>query len=595
MNLKKKIKDKIVAKLANPIYNELKRLEREDLKKSILFKRFGPNSFLNGDNHKIISPENLEIGENVHLDENSFINAGGNAFIGDNTHIGRNLILNTIEHNYTGTHLPINDQVIKKKVIIGKNVWIGMNVCILPGTVIGDGCIIAMGTTVSGDIPPLSIVRPGNCSVVGKRDADHYYDLDEKKLYRGVNGNPYNLGGRKTLDELGDIYNSRRSRSELILHNGTKAVKKTYFDSDDGEIAYKAEIVAYQKFKTYSWCPQLLDKGQNSIIIEYFPSETRLDKIINPSRELLEEILWCLLDIFTEGYAHRDFHSKNIFITEDGVKIIDFETIAAVACKDFFKSYDVIGQGLVSPFLTGNMCIMNSSEISMSSIFKINSIGELKQNLDVRFKKQMLNSSITFKSLRAGISRHQLQTQNIYASFNLLNTKISPSISQRNTSNRIKKFGIEKEIVRDKKVLDIGSNIGATLLGLAVYEPQFMLGIEYDADKVLLSNKLAKYNQIENILFRQGDIENINEFSEKFDIVFCLAVIEHLKEKDKLFEFLGKVCSDKLYFEGNGNSDTEYILQNLRKVGFTNIEYLGFSDDEKNQSNNNRPLFIVSK
>src|SRR5690606_23541026 len=121
-------------------------------------KKIGLNSFFWGQNHTISGCGNLEIGENVHINENAFIRAEGGVIIGDNTHISRNLVLYSINHDYQGDLIPYDNQMIKKEVLIGKNVWIGMNVCVVPGTTIGDGSIIGMGTTVSGDIPPLSIV-----------------------------------------------------------------------------------------------------------------------------------------------------------------------------------------------------------------------------------------------------------------------------------------------------------------------------------------------------------------------------------------------------------------------------------------------------
>jgi hypothetical protein len=58
---------------------------------------------------------------------------------------------------------------------------------------------------------------------------------------------------------------------------------------------------------------------------------------------------------------------------------------------------------------------------------------------------------------------------------------------------------------------------------------------------------------------------------------------------------LGTVCNSKLYFEGNGGSDIKFIEAGLKECGFKTINYLGFSSDEKNPSNNYRPLFIAQR
>lgn len=44
------------------------------------------------------------------------------------------------------------------RCIIGNDVWIGANVTILGGITIGDGAIIAMGSIVTKDVPPYSVV-----------------------------------------------------------------------------------------------------------------------------------------------------------------------------------------------------------------------------------------------------------------------------------------------------------------------------------------------------------------------------------------------------------------------------------------------------
>jgi len=595
MKLIEKLKNKLRKKLAAFIIPELNK--KED-KKDFRFKKFGSDSYLWGSGHYISGADYIEIGKNVHINSNCYIRGEGGIEIGDNTHISRNLTMYSINHDYKGNALPYDNRMVKKKVVIGKNVWIGMNVCIVPGTSIGDGCIIGMGTTVSGTVPPLSIIGSPKFVILGQRDKDHYDHLEKLEMYGAADGILYKKSENELLESTGDIYNSRRSKSELIEHNGKKAVRKTYLNTDDGRESHKNELLAYSVFKNYSWCPEIYAQDENSVIIEYFPAIARLDKISNPSEQIAEEILWSLLDIFNEGYVHRDFHARNIFVTEEGIKIIDFETIAKTDEKNFFNSYDITGKGMESPYLTDNMCILNKSQTSIGGIFSIKDEDQIRTLLNRRFKKQMLDSSISFKTLRNSAGRHNLQTKNIYSSFDLKNISVSPDESQRDTAARLKRFGIEANEIRGKKILDIGSNIGGTLCALIKYEPYKMLGLEYDADKVALSNKLSKYNEADNLNFKCADIEDENfknGFDEKFDIVFCLAVIEHLKAKEKLFSFLDKVTASTLYFEGNANTDIDSIIDGLKNAGFSQVKYLGLSDDEKNSLNNVRPLFVAYK
>lgn len=133
----------------------------------------------------------LEIGDNVHIGPNCFIQAKGGVKIGDNTHFSRNIVINSRNHQFEGQRLPYDDSMICKPVVIGKNVWVGMNVCIAPGTVIGDGAIIGIGTVVSGEIPPLAIIGNQKWRIIRYRDKEHYEDLDRKGAYGGTNGAKY--------------------------------------------------------------------------------------------------------------------------------------------------------------------------------------------------------------------------------------------------------------------------------------------------------------------------------------------------------------------------------------------------------------------
>jgi acetyltransferase-like isoleucine patch superfamily enzyme/2-polyprenyl-3-methyl-5-hydroxy-6-metoxy-1,4-benzoquinol methylase len=594
-----KIKKAILFRIVNFLYPEIQRRtsRKIDIGK---IKKFGPNSFFWGRNHYVSGHENLVIGENVHINDNCHIRAEGGVEIGDNTHISSNLVLYSINHDHKGNSLPYDLNMINKKVRIGKNVWIGINVCIAPGADIGDGCIIGMGTTVSGNVPPLSIVASPKSVIIGKRDENHYNELEKSKRYGAINGQLYNWSSTKKLKLKGDIYFSWRSTSELIQINNDLFVKKTYINTEDGKQVFETELSGLRKFQKYNWCPRLIDSGSNFLIIEYFNNELRLDQFKGEkSKELFADILWCLIDLHNEGYAHRDFHTKNIFITDSGIKIIDFETLINIEPNtDFYESYDFIGNLKLSPFQTNNMCVLSDSESSLSSLFNIKSISAIKHLLNEKVKSEMLNSSVTFKSQiknKPG-GRHTLRDSNIYATFDLKHTKVTHEEGQRNTKKRFEKFNLTEQQIANKTILDIGSNIGGTLLGLASMHPSKMTGWEYDEDKVNLANKITKYNGIQNLEFVVRDVELVNDNElNQFDIVFCLAVVEHLKNKEKLFEVLRKTCNETLYFEGNSNSDVEYIKRQLRLNGFSSIEYLGYSNDEKNQKDNNRPLFIAHK
>ena len=136
----------------------------------------------------ITGVEEMSLGRNVHSGGGAFIRAEGGLSIGDNTHISRNLVLYTINHRRDGLRIPYDETYEKRSVVIHPNVWIGMNVCIVPGTVVGEGAIIGMGTVLSGEIPPMSVVVGSRWRVVGTRDAAHYEDCVKRQAFGGPNG-----------------------------------------------------------------------------------------------------------------------------------------------------------------------------------------------------------------------------------------------------------------------------------------------------------------------------------------------------------------------------------------------------------------------
>lgn len=142
---------------------------------------------------KITGHQNIIIEDNVHIGEGAFIRGEGGLRIGANTHISRNVVIYTFNHAYEGALLPYDDQFLVKAVDIGPNCWIGMNVCIAPGTRIGEGCIIGIGTTVHGQIPPLSIIGNQKWRIINSRNQLHYDTLRSQNAFSGESGRPLSV------------------------------------------------------------------------------------------------------------------------------------------------------------------------------------------------------------------------------------------------------------------------------------------------------------------------------------------------------------------------------------------------------------------
>ena len=131
-------------------------------------------------NIKINNPSNIIIGENCVINSNSLLDGRGNKIvIGNNVDIAREVNIWTLEHDP-------HDDFHKTKggdVIIEDYVWIASRVTILPGVRIGKGAVIAAGSIVTKDVPPLSIVGGIPAKTIGKRKSALKYKLYYQPMF----------------------------------------------------------------------------------------------------------------------------------------------------------------------------------------------------------------------------------------------------------------------------------------------------------------------------------------------------------------------------------------------------------------------------
>ena len=102
----------------------------------------------------------LEIGDNCFFNCNAFLTVMGKTVIGDNCRFGPNVLIFDHDHDFRAEGGVASGKMKIGEVVIGNNVWIGGNCQILKGSIIGDGAVIAAGTTIKGVIPPKTIVIP---------------------------------------------------------------------------------------------------------------------------------------------------------------------------------------------------------------------------------------------------------------------------------------------------------------------------------------------------------------------------------------------------------------------------------------------------
>lgn len=123
-----------------------------------LAKNIGTNVFF-GRGVEIKHWQNFEIGSNVSIHKDCYMDAIGGLIIKDDVSIAHNSSILTFEHTWENQDKPIRSNPVKLNCVkIENDVWIGCGCRILSGVVIGSRSIVAAGAVVNKDIESGSLV-----------------------------------------------------------------------------------------------------------------------------------------------------------------------------------------------------------------------------------------------------------------------------------------------------------------------------------------------------------------------------------------------------------------------------------------------------
>ena len=111
------------------------------------------------------------------------IQGGGVLKIGDYFHSGYDCLIINGNHNYEGDMIPYDTTYVKKKVVIGNCVWLGSKVIIVGNVNIGDGAIVAAGSVVCKDVPPMAIVGGNPAKILKYRNELHYKEKEKEGAF----------------------------------------------------------------------------------------------------------------------------------------------------------------------------------------------------------------------------------------------------------------------------------------------------------------------------------------------------------------------------------------------------------------------------
>lgn len=133
----------------------------------------GANSYLFGGS-EVLAPQNIDIAGNCHIGRFCQIDGRGGIRIGQNTVIASHTLLITADHDPQAADFGGR----LGRIDIGERVWIASRSVILKGVTIGDGAVVAAGSTVHRDVEPWTMVGGAPARPIGTRNPDQTYEIN---------------------------------------------------------------------------------------------------------------------------------------------------------------------------------------------------------------------------------------------------------------------------------------------------------------------------------------------------------------------------------------------------------------------------------
>lgn len=112
------------------------------------------------------------IGPDCVVNSGCVLYTGNGIQIGQGVAIAANCTLAPTNHEFRRRDIPIRLQGFaadKGGIVIENDVWIGANCVLLDGAILRDGCVIAAGSIVRGEIPAFSIYGGNPIALLGWR------------------------------------------------------------------------------------------------------------------------------------------------------------------------------------------------------------------------------------------------------------------------------------------------------------------------------------------------------------------------------------------------------------------------------------------
>lgn len=126
---------------------------------------------------QVRAPHKLVIGFHSSIGDGSILDARGGLRFGNHVNVSSRAQFWTAQHDWKSAEF----EYIEAAIEIGDRAWIGPNSIVLPGTTLGEGCVIAAGAVVRGEVPPFALMGGVPARQIGSRPHPMTYCLPGRR------------------------------------------------------------------------------------------------------------------------------------------------------------------------------------------------------------------------------------------------------------------------------------------------------------------------------------------------------------------------------------------------------------------------------
>jgi ubiquinone/menaquinone biosynthesis C-methylase UbiE len=112
-----------------------------------------------------------------------------------------------------------------------------------------------------------------------------------------------------------------------------------------------------------------------------------------------------------------------------------------------------------------------------------------------------------------------------------------------------------------KRVIDVGCGDGNYTMELMAGNPKYILGVDAAEAAVDLARETTK--NFTDIEFRVGNIYNLNDINDHFDIAIVRGVLHHLNDAPKAIHSVMSIADELVVIEPNGYNPGLKVIEKL--------------------------------